>query len=225
MNHLLINGNSNFNFYCSTCQAGSSTGQDLDQFSKTHLRITSPGVQLFSPGGKSGEMGSRPRDTGTADRSRKNHELAASTQVLSSLRAGLPRDCQQANDDTSQNLQIRIGRYYVQLQRSARLEATVLRYFGANSSFTRITLEEAPQPTAGRMSKPSGGTGPNIPLPERFRKSSNNQVMNEKVLAIVTLVGVFLVVVMVDLWSKRIDRKRQEKARKEYKKSRIGGRS
>jgi hypothetical protein len=49
--------------------------------------------------------------------------------------------------------------------------------------------------------------------------------MNEKVLAIVTLVGVFLVAVMVDLWSKRIDRKRQEKARKEYKQSRIGGRS
>lgn len=49
--------------------------------------------------------------------------------------------------------------------------------------------------------------------------------MNEKLLAAVTIVGVFLVAALIDLWSKRRDRKKQEKARREYKQSRIGGRS
>lgn len=224
MNHLIINGNSNFKNY-SSCKAGNCIEHHPDQFFEKDLRITSPGVQLLSTGYKPGKMGSNQRNTIAVSGSRKNYQLAAPAQVLSSFGTGFPRHRRQANNHIPQIIQIRIRRYYALLQKAVGLEATILRYFGANSSFTRITLEEAPQPTAGRMSKPSGGTGPNIPLPERFRKSSNYQFMNEKVLAIVTLVGVFFFAVMVDLWSKRIDRKKQEKARKEYKQSRIGGRS
>lgn len=224
MNHFQINGNSNLKNY-SSCKAGSCIQHDPDQFIEADLRITYPGVQLFSPGYKSGEMGSDQRDTIAVSGSREDDQLAAAAQVLSPFGTGISRDCRQTNDHIPQILQIRIGRYYAQLQRAAWPEATILRYSGANSSFTRITLEEAPQPTAGRMSKPSGGTGPSIPPPERVRKSSNNQIMNEKLLAAVTIVGVFLVAALIDLWSKHRDRKKQEKARREYKQSRIGGRS